>query len=129
MNDFPPYHSENGRYPPGRPLTHQNGRFGCHPCKLCQTIEKVSHCVRPKGTVYGRGTLFTKKFCDCLVRFLDCFYFWLCHPRSVKFTAWILRDGLKWIVSVIRAIGHGNRGQEGYVQEILREIGNQRVHR
>jgi hypothetical protein len=95
---------------------------------LPKLLNEMMMC-RLEGNIYsGDSSVFTEKFGKSLVCFLDCFDFWLRHPKSVRITALIVQKSLRWIGSVMKVVGGNLRSKEIYIQNLVRKLQNKGVY-
>jgi hypothetical protein len=95
--------------------------------QISSVLNDMGLCHR-SGKIYSSGgSIFTEKFAECLSRFLECFSTVIHGSRQLMITAPQMKDGLKWLVTVMKATECCGRSRQIQVENVIKKLEDQGV--
>ncbi|MDR0595886.1 MAG: hypothetical protein LBF94_04330 [Puniceicoccales bacterium] len=96
--------------------------------KVLDMLQKMDRCYIGGAIYSGNGTVFTKDFAECSICFLA--YFSAClrifeqAPKGdvLILTASQMKKALKWLISIMKAVGHCNRAKQICIENVIKKL-------
>jgi hypothetical protein len=89
---------------------------------ISNSLNDMTLCYRDGKIYSGNSSVFTERFSQCLVRFLSCFSFWLRNPGSLTIEASEIKNGMKWLITVMKATECYSRRREICIGNVIKKL-------